>query len=383
MEPPGRHWTNLGLVGLLARMCSDVAGEVLISFVCHGSSGRREREASGHWGGHPREPMTSSERFPKLDSFRPDLPTAGHMGGKRGADGRLRLHQKILDEIENRPRISKRLSIVVQQMAAMGRSTMVKGCSDPVNSGWRRTPLGGHHGMHYYLWWSPQGTRQTRRFSSLQRNSILLRAVRHHDDHSPLNVGRLMDYFPLGLDGPRRRIGELLRNSVDRSPTAVRAGRQACAAGLRLSRIRQDGGPLESRRGAQLGQDAVFVLVPFADRACAGKRFSAFAPPGSAVDARDFGTFLGELCGVDVRRQSLAASRDAFRGAFEWWKISDHYGPWRNRMDALHAELRAVLFGCAVPGMYECDGDGRQTQRRGLLEGRCQLGGAGRRKPRP
>ncbi|MDE0127248.1 MAG: hypothetical protein OXN97_22000 [Bryobacterales bacterium] len=62
-----------------------------------------------------------------------------------------RLHHEILDEIENRPRISKRLSIVVQQVAAPGRSTMAKGCSDPVNSRWRRTPLGGHHGMHYYL----------------------------------------------------------------------------------------------------------------------------------------------------------------------------------------------------------------------------------------
>ena len=51
---------------------------------------------------------------------------------------------------------------------------------------------------------APQGTRQTRKFKSLKRYSILLRAVRHHDDHSPLAVGRPGDYHTLDwkdLDG--------------------------------------------------------------------------------------------------------------------------------------------------------------------------------------
>lgn len=312
--------------------------------------------------------MTGSERFPKLNSFRPDLPTAGHMGGKRGADGRLRLHQKILDEIENRPRISKRLSIVVQQMAAMGRSTMVKGCSDPVNSGWRRTPLGGHHGMHYYLWWSPQGTRQTRRFRSLQRNSILLRAVRHHDDHSPLNVGRLMDYFPLDwmdLDGESASCFETPWTDVQQlfaledKPVRLVYGYPGSGKTAALWRA------VEARSSGK----TLYLSWSRSLTAHARARFSAFAPPGAVVDARDFGTFLGELCGADVRRQSLAASRQAFRGAFEWWRISDHEGPWRNRMDALHAELRAVLFGCAVPGMYECDGDDARLSDAAYLRG--------------
>ena len=320
--------------------------------------------------------MTSSERFPKLDSFRPDLPTAGHTGGKRGADGRLRLHQKILDEIENRPRISKRLSIVVQQMAALGRSTMVKGCSDPVNSGWRRTPLGGHHGMHYYLWWSPQGTRQTRKFKSLQRNSILLRAVRHHDDHSPLNVGRLMDYFPLDwmdLDGESASCFETPWTDVQQlfaledKPVRLVYGYPGSGKTAALWRA------VEARSSGK----TLYLSWSRSLTAHARARFSAFAPPGSVVDARDFGTFLGELCGADVRRQSLAASREAFRGAFEWWKISDHYGPWRNRMDALHAELRAVLFGCAVPGMYECDGNDARLSDAAYLRGGVSSVGPG------
>lgn len=312
--------------------------------------------------------MTSSERFLKLNSFRRDYPTAGRMEGKRGADGRLRLHQKVLYEIESRPRISKRLAIVAQQMAALGRSTIVKGCSDPVNSGWRRTPLGGHHGMHYYLWWSPQGTRQTRKFKSLKRNSILLRAVRHHDDHRPLNVGRLMDYFTLDwmdLDGdsascfktPWTDVQQLF--ALEHKPVRLVYGYPGAGKTVALWRA------VEARSsGKTLYLSWSRSLIEHA-RA----RFSAFAPPGSVVDARDFSTFLGELCGADVRRQSLAASREAFRDAFEWWKISDHQGPWKNRMDALHAELRAVLFGCAVPGMYECEDDDARLSDAAYLRG--------------
>lgn len=275
------------------------------------------------------------------------------MEGRRGADGRLRLHEDILDELEDRPRISKRLSVVTQQMAALGRSTIVKGCSDRVNSGWRRTPLGGHHGMHYYLWWSPQGTRQTRKFKSLKRNAILLRAVRHHDDHRPLHVGRLKDYYQLkwvDLDSesgscfetPWTDVQQLF--AAEEQPVRLVYGYPGSGKTVALWKA------VEARNsGRTLYLSWSRSLAEFA-RA----RFRSFAPPGSRIDTRDFSTFLGELCGADVPRQSLAASRKAFRNAFAWWKISDHQGPWRNKLDALHAELRAVLFGCAVPGVYEC-----------------------------
>lgn len=300
--------------------------------------------------------MTGSKQIPKLDSFRPDLAASGHIGGKRGADARLWLHHSIFEAIGHRPRTSKRLAIVAQQLAAFGRSTIVKGCSDPANSGWRRTPLGGQHGMHYYLWWSPQGTRQTKRFKSLKSNTILLRAVRHHDDHRPLSVGKLGDYHSLewrDLDGESRSIFETPWTEVQQlfaledKPVRLVYGYPGSGKTLALWRA------VEARNsGRTLYLSWSRLLIEQAQA-----RFGAFAPPDSAVDTRDFATFLGELCGKDVRRQSLAESRSAFRRAFEWWKISDHQGPWRNRLDALHAELRSVLFGCAVPGLYPCDGD--------------------------
>ena len=312
--------------------------------------------------------MTGSKRLEKLGSFRPDLPTSGHIEGKRGADARLWLHQSILEAIEHRPRTSKRLAIVTQQLAALGRSTIVKGCSDTVNSGWRRTPLGGQHGMHYYLWWSPQGTRQTKRFKSLKSNNILLRAVRHHDDHSPLNVGKLGDYHTLewrDLDGESQSIFATPWTDVQQlfalEDSAVRLVYGYPGSGKTVALWRA----VEARNsGRTLYLSWSHSLVEHA-RA----RFAAFAPPNSAVDARDFATFLGELCGKDVRRQSLVESREAFNKAFEWWKIADHYGPWRNRMDALHAELRSVLFGCAVPALYQCDDDNAKLSDAAYLTG--------------
>ena len=314
--------------------------------------------------------MAGSVTVSKLTSFQPDYPAAGQVPGKRGADGRVHLHEAVLEEIETRTRISKRLSIVVQQMAAHGRSTIVKGCSDRANRGWRRTPLGEHHGMHYYLWWSPQGTRHTRKFKSLRRNAILLRAIRHHDDHRPLSIGKLGEYFALewlDLDGDSASCFEppwtddQKRFALEDKPVRLvygYPGSGKTAALWRAVEARDVGKTLYLSWSRSLTRHARV-------------RFSAFAPPGSGVEVRDFSTFLGELCGHDVRRQSLSDGRNAFRDAFKWWKVADHQGLWRNRLDALHDELRAVLFGCAVTEMYDCVGSGERLR----LSDRAYLAG--------
>ena len=78
--------------------------------------------------------------------------------------------------------LRQRLGIVVQHLAAHGRTTVVKGWPDAVNCGWRRSPLG-------YLWWTVQRSRPG-------RGGVLVRAVRHHDDHGRRDPGILDDYLP-------------------------------------------------------------------------------------------------------------------------------------------------------------------------------------------
>ena len=291
-------------------------------------------------------------------AFRPDAVADGRRRGNAGLSDRIRLHESVLTGIQGRPAISKRLAIAVQQLAALGRTTIVKGCSDPANRGWRRTPLGGQGGMHHYLWWTPQGSPQTKGVDGLARGAILLRTVRHHDDHRVLRSGNLDEYFELSageLAGDSNGTFESPWTEAQRAfmrtedPVRVVHGYPGSGKTMALWKA------VESRGGKTLYLTWSSALIDDTR-----SRFSAFSSPDSQVDAREFRVFISSLCERDVSRITLAESREAFRGAFPWWKLREHLGPWHGKLDALHAELRAVLFGRAVPGFVECAGNGRR-----------------------
>jgi hypothetical protein len=110
----------------------------------------------------------------------------------------LLLHEDVLAGVDDLAALRKRVGIVLQHLAAHGRTSVVKGCADAENRGWRRSPLGGNGGMQYYLWWRPLDSTMGRR-ESQRDGTIVVRAVRHHDDHAPLTVGDLTsgDYILL------------------------------------------------------------------------------------------------------------------------------------------------------------------------------------------
>ena len=63
----------------------------------------------------------------------------------------------VLDRVGG-PNLQKRLILVLQHLAAYGRTSIVKGCTGE-NRGWSRTPLGGgSNGMEHYLWWAREGS---------------------------------------------------------------------------------------------------------------------------------------------------------------------------------------------------------------------------------
>ncbi len=291
-------------------------------------------------------------------AFRPDIATDGQPRGGAGLRDRIRLHGSVLADIQGRPAISKRLAIAVQQLAALGRTTIVKGCGDAANRGWRRTPLGGQGGMHYYLWWTPQGSPQSKGIDGLARGAILLRTVRHHDQHRVLKAGNLDEYFELSageLAGDSNGTFESPWTEAQREfmqneePVRVVHGYPGSGKTMALWKA------VESRGGKTLYLTWSSALIDDTR-----SRFSAFSSPESQVDAREFRVFIGSLCGTDISRLTLASSREEFRKAFAWWKLRDHLGPWHEKLNALHAELRAVLFGRAVPGLMECADDGRR-----------------------
>jgi hypothetical protein len=93
------------------------------------------------------------------------------------------LHDDLIEPLED-DRLGRRLKLVLSHLASHGRTSIVKGCKDTTNRGWLRTPVSGNH---QYLWWTRQGSDHVTGLD-LPPKAIVVRAVRHHDDHSPLHA---------------------------------------------------------------------------------------------------------------------------------------------------------------------------------------------------
>ena len=280
--------------------------------------------------------------------FEPDRLAPPHdlqFGGLRHG---IWLHPDVSDHVRVWRHLYQRLGIVLQHLAAHGRTTVVKGCRDG-NSGWRRSPLGGANGMQYYLWWAPGGSRVADGLG-LPADAVLVRAVRHHDDHASLAAGSLDDYLPLSVPDD-------LNDDIAGQPwTDAQLDFVEDERPVRLILGRPGSGKttvLWKAVEARSGQRVLYLTWSSALTRHAEERFASFAPADVEVVARDFATFVGEICGADVARQALAASRARFDAAIT--RLGrDMAGPWKNRREALHAELRAILFGRAVPGETGC-----------------------------
>ena len=88
---------------------------------------------------------------------------------------------------------------------------------------------------------------------------------------------------------------------------------------------------------ARSGQRVLYLTWSRELTAAAEEHFRAFPPADAQVEARDFATFLGEVCGADVERRTLSESRALFAAATA-------------RLGRRQAEVRAMLLGLAMPG---------------------------------
>ena len=271
----------------------------------------------------------------------------------KAATGRLEfdpldlwIHQDVLEKLEKWEHLRKSAGAVVQRLAAHGRTSVVKGCSG-ANRGWRRSPLGGNAGMQFYLWWTVHGNRHVNGVDGLLPSDIVVRDIRHHDDHDTLLGGDRGDYLhnpsPPEVD---EEIGkpwteEQLDFVNDEHPVRLVLGQPGSGKTTALWKA------VEARAGHRvLYLTWSRELTDYADQ-----HFRAFAPQYVDVDVYDFTTFLGEMCDTDFERRSVAESRAMFREALGKTALGHaELGPWRNCEDALFAEMRAELFGAVVPG---------------------------------
>ncbi len=262
----------------------------------------------------------------------------------------LHLHESVSEALDGMPHLRRRLGLILQQLAAHGRTAVVKGCTGE-NRGWRRSPLGGNGGMQYYLWWAPSGSPPTYGVASGTGNRIWVSAVRHHDDHEPLSIGNIdSEYYDLTqndvnstdesfvtqpwTDDQRRFVN-------DNSPVRLLSGHPGSGKTTTLWRA------VEARQN----QRVLYVTWSRELTRLARERLSTFAPDDVVVDEHDFITLLGSISGYDVARVTYASSRAAFSATVAQARIGRNVlGPWADRDEALYSELRAILLGRTIPG---------------------------------
>ena len=262
---------------------------------------------------------------------------------------RLDIHPEVSDRLSGWPHLHRRLGIMLQHLAANGRSTVVKGCRND-NKGWRRSPLGGNNGMQWYLWWTPASGAAATGLDAPE-DAILIRDVRQHDDHSTLKAGKAGDYLTI------TQADELIediaaapwtdeqKDFIDgRQPVRIIIGRPGSGKTTALWKA------IETRAGERV------LYLTWSPKLAehARNHLASFAATEVEVVARDFNTFLGEMSGTDVPKQTLAESRAKFNDVIR--RTGRDMGPWVRRPDALHGELRGMYFGRAgAPGTDEHD----------------------------
>ena len=261
------------------------------------------------------------------------------------------LHENVPDFIQRMPILHQRLGLVLQHLMAHGRTGIVKGCRGS-NHGWRRSPMGGGRGMHYYLWWTMAGSAQSCNQRFLGHNGIAVRQVRHHDEHSPLSLGRESDYYELApsdlLDGTETFVGSPL--------TSVQREFAGDASPVRILRGQPGSGKTTALWHAITDwhhQRVLYLTWSGELTTRAGAHFSVFASDDTDIDARPYPMFLRALSQSARAYSSPAESWAAFKDVIARRPVHD-LGPWTGREYALYAEMRALLMGRAVPMLHAC-----------------------------
>ncbi len=112
----------------------------------------------------------------------------------RRLNRKIYIHDEVSDQLERDHRdIAPRFAMLCRQLGVSEwiRFKPTKG----ENDGWRRSPLGGTGGSHYYMWWLAAGAGPGKALA-LEGQDIAIRAIRHHDlTDKRLLHGDLDDYW--------------------------------------------------------------------------------------------------------------------------------------------------------------------------------------------
>ena len=259
-------------------------------------------------------------------------------------------HEDFLSQLEaNRANgVGKRAALLLQRLLLDERREFFKS-TQGVNKGWRRSRLGGNHGSHFYAWWAPRGASPldaNDSFEAAPQGSIFLRAIRHHDDHAPLDPQRFEQFYvPIGA-------ADVRDESMVPAPWTPQQSKFASAR-QHVKTLR--GFPGSGKTTAlwhaaeMAGREAVLYVTYSRDLAIlAQDYFAKMVPDHKRFRVVTFPELLRLTGGGQETPEPVRAARARFLK--EIAAMSPRIlGPWNDFKSALYDEMHAHLIGSAIP----------------------------------
>ena len=268
---------------------------------------------------------------------------------ERTENSALFCHEDFLSQLEtNRASaVGKRASLLLQRLLLDERREFFKP-TQGWNKGWRRSRLGGGSGSHFYAWWAPRGAPPLSEggFEAAPEGSIFLRAIRHHDDHSPLDAQRFQQaWVPLGA-------GDIRDESLVPAPWT---SQQAKFASSRQSVRTLRGFPGSGKttalwHAAETATSEAGLYVTYSrDLALlAHDYFTRIAPGHKRIRTITFPELLRLLAGASEPPEPVRLARSRFLKEIAIFSPR-LLGPWAESKSALYDEIHAHLIGSAMP----------------------------------
>lgn len=258
-------------------------------------------------------------------------------------------HQEFLEKLaaHGNDAIGRRAAFLMQRLAVDARRLHYKATSG-VNRGWRRSRLGGNSGSHFYAWWAPRNAAPLQDWPNLPSSAtetVFLRDIRHHDDHSPLVPQSFDDhYLPV-------TVRELRCDEYGPSPWTQPQSRFASARqAVRMLKGHPGSGKTTALWYAadSTGAERVLYITYSRDLAALARDyFDRYCSSHKQFQVVTFPALIRMLAGVD---SPVVPERESVqRFTRDLAPFARSLGVWTNGQTALYDELHAHLAGDALP----------------------------------
>jgi len=276
-------------------------------------------------------------------------------------------HQEFLEKMEeNRGNtVGRRAALLLHRLLVDSRRPLYKPTQGQ-NRGWRRSPLGGNHGNHFYAWWAPRGAAPLYgrpEFDGAPERALFLRDIRHHDDHRPLDPQSLENHY-LQVGVPELRKEDYVPAPWTQAQARFAEARQATRI---IKGFPGSGKTTALWHAADIAGRQSILYITYSQElaALARDHFDKFAPGHKQFQVLTYSQLLRRLTSSDGPFEPVRRARTAFVKEVSGFS-GTILGPWLNDKAALYDEMHAHLIGATLPfavGRFPGFGERRVTAR--------------------